>query len=103
MQTSRNIHCQLSNSIGHDENHCRSYELMMEHGTDTYRMQVEEHGHEDNGQCSSRVVIKEEVEMAELVQDVDRLFVITIASHDTLQEIVRIPLRHVRTVNPLIM
>lgn len=35
--------------MGHDENNCQAYELMMDHGVDTYRMQVEEQGHKGSG------------------------------------------------------
>lgn len=38
VQTPKNLYCEFCKSIGHDENHCRAYELMMERDADTYRM-----------------------------------------------------------------
>lgn len=40
--------------MGHDENNCQAYELMMGLIVDAYRIQVEEHGEEYNGQCNGR-------------------------------------------------
>ena len=53
---------QISKSVGHDENNCRAYELMMESGADTYRMKEEEHGQEENGQHDHRGGYQERVQ-----------------------------------------
>ena len=50
MQNPRSIYCEFCKSVGHDENNCHTYELMIERGANTYRIQLEEHRHEDNGQ-----------------------------------------------------
>lgn len=49
VQTLRNLYCKFCKSVGHYENNCQAYEIMMEHGVDAYRMKIEEHGHEENG------------------------------------------------------
>ncbi len=38
--TTKQLFCNFCKSVGHDERHCRSYELIMDK-THTYRMQVE--------------------------------------------------------------
>ncbi len=43
----------LCKSIGHDECHCRSYQLMMDR-TPMYRMQVETHRQKDEGATMAR-------------------------------------------------
>lgn len=48
VQTRRNLYCKFCKSIGNDKNNCWAYEVMMERGDDSYRMKVEEHGHEEN-------------------------------------------------------
>lgn len=53
VKTPRNLYCKFYKLVGHDENHCQYYELMMEHTDDAYRMQEEEHRNEDNGHCIS--------------------------------------------------
>lgn len=35
--------------MGHDENNCRAYELMMDYDANKYRMKVEGQGHEGSG------------------------------------------------------
>jgi len=40
IQTPQQLFCNFYKSMGHDERHCQSYELMMER-TPTYQMQVE--------------------------------------------------------------
>ncbi len=49
-QTPKNLYCKFHKLVGHNENNCQAYEIMMEHGVDAYRMKIEEHGHEENGQ-----------------------------------------------------
>ena len=50
----KNMYCKFSKSVGHDENNYQAYEIMMECGANTFRMQVEEHGHEENGKRGGR-------------------------------------------------
>lgn len=48
-------------------------------------------------------ITKEELEVVELIEDMDKLFSISMASQVILWEIVRFPQRHVITVHPLTM
>ena len=50
IQNPRNLYCKFFKLVGHDENNCRAYELIIEHNTDAYKMKDEEHGQEGNGQ-----------------------------------------------------
>lgn len=49
VQNPKSLYWKLCKSVGHDENNCQAYELMMERSVGTYRMQEEECKHEGSG------------------------------------------------------
>ena len=54
VQTPINLYGKFYKSIGRDENNCWAYKLMIECSIDAYRMQAEEHGHEEHGKYSGQ-------------------------------------------------
>lgn len=42
VQTSKNLFCTFCKSVGHDDHHCRDYELMVERTQDVYAMQSDQ-------------------------------------------------------------
>jgi hypothetical protein len=50
VQTPKNLYCNFCKSVGHDENHCRAYDLMKERTQDVYAMQAEQQNHGGNAQ-----------------------------------------------------
>jgi hypothetical protein len=48
VQTSKNLFCTFCKSVGHDEDHCRAYELMSERTQDVYAMQSDQQNNAGN-------------------------------------------------------
>src|SRR5713101_6210680 len=44
VQTPKNLYCNFCKSVGHDENNCRAYDLMIERKHDFYRVQSKTSG-----------------------------------------------------------
>ena len=48
-KTPKSLYCTFYSSVGHDDNHCRALDMMMERTQDVYAMQSEQQNHPAEG------------------------------------------------------
>ena len=97
-KTPKNLYCTFFTSVGHDDNHCRTLNLMMERTRDVQAMQSEpqthptggaQHDPERGGYEGQEAIEAEEGVEEHLAKDEDRSSVIIVdsrvTSHETIQ------------------